>query len=585
MEPIQTAVAEREFLFAKSGDTIDEVWQRSLPLPSGGSLLPVSRPHLDNMDLMARLGQWRSENVFAYTNRFPISPERTRNWLDKAVVQRPDRILFLVVQRDSEVIGHIGLANGLGREGELEIDNVLRGKKDGTPGLMTEALAALTEWARKVLFIDRFYLRVLESNTEALEYYRRRGFVEEDRRPLKWHASDNGERQLEPCPTAEGEDAFVMMAYKAAEHDPERLILTAGPSIGMRERAYAADAVRTGWNQDWNRYIGRLESEMCERIGVAHAISTSSCTGALHIALAALGIGPGDEVIVPELTWVATANAVRYVGATPVFADVDERTWLIDAETAARCLTRRTKAIMPVHLYGFPCDLTNLMAFAEKHGLYVIEDAAAALGARHDGRPAGSFGHFSTFSFQGAKVAVSGEGGMLVTNDEALYRAAAKIADQGRKPGTFWIDGQGLKYKISNMQAAVALAQVERIDELVFAKRRLHGWYREGLAGLRHAEFYAEQPGEQSACWMNSLRLRADAPMTRDELIAALRQRNIDTRPVFPAISQYPIWQESHAAGPIAHAIGASALNLPSGVCLERNAVEYVCRTIRSLLE
>ncbi|MBD5805123.1 putative pyridoxal phosphate-dependent aminotransferase EpsN [Azoarcus sp. Aa7] len=585
MEPIQTRIAEREFLFAKAGDTINEVWQRSLPLPSGGSLLPVSRPHLDNMDLMATLGRWRSENQFAYTNRFPITTERTRNWLDRAVVQRPDRILFLVVQRDAEVIGHIGLANGLGREGALEIDNVLRGKKDGAPGLMTEALAAIMEWARKVLFIDRFYLRVLESNTEALDYYRRQGFVEEDRLPLKWHTSDNGERQLEPCTSPEGEDAFVVMTHKAVEHDPHQLILTAGPSIGMRERAYAADAVRTGWNQDWNRYIGRLETKMCERIGVAHAISTSSCTGALHIALAALGIGPGDEVIVPELTWVATANAVRYVGATPVFADVDEKTWLIDTETAARCLTSRTKAIMPVHLYGFPCDLSNLMAFAEQHGLYVIEDAAAALGARHAGRPAGSFGHFSTFSFQGAKVAVSGEGGMLVTNDETLFRAAAKIADQGRKPGTFRIDGQGLKYKMSNMQAAVALAQVERIDELVFAKRRLHGWYREGLAGLRHAEFYAEQAEQQSACWMNSLRLHADAPLTRDALIAALRQRNIDTRPVFPAISQYPIWQESHTPGPVAHAIGESALNLPSGVCLERSAVDYVCRTIRDLLE
>ncbi len=578
------SVVEREFSFAKAASTINEVWHRALPLPSGGSLVPLSRLHLEDDELLAALGQWRSENAAAYTNRFEITPARTRRWLAEAVLARPDRLMLLVVQANGAVVGHVGLANGLGREAALEIDNVLRGKRPSDKGLFSEAVREAMNWARRVLFIRDFYLRVLASNENATAFYRRLGFTVAQKLPLKWTETENGERHLVQCQGPDCDDEYLVMEHQPEPHDADTLILTAGPSIGMRETAYVADAVRSGWNQNWNHDLLLLESDFATRIGCGHAISTSSCTGALHIALASLGIGPGDEVIVPELTWVATANAVRYVGATPVFADVDDDTWLLTAETASRCLSPRTKAIIPVHLYGFPCDMPSLMRFAGEHDLYVIEDAAAALGAQFDGKPVGSFGHFAAFSFQGAKVTVAGEGGMLLTSDEALFQAARKIADQGRRPGGFWIDGHGLKYKLSNVQAALARAQVSRIDELILAKQRIYERYCERLRGLAKGDFYRAPEGQASAYWMNSLRLHEDAPFSRDELIRELKARNIDTRPVFPAISQYPIWPSHRPAAPVAKAIGDSALNLPSGVCLTAATLDYICAALTDLL-
>ena len=233
------------------------------------------------------------------------------------------------------------------------------------------------------------------------------------------------------------------------------LILTAGPSISAREASYTLDAARRGWNNEWNKYIRRFESTFADYVGVKYALSTSSCTGALHLALSALGIGPGDEVIVPDVTWVATANAVVYVGATPVFADIDPQTWCLDPKSLQEAITSHTKAIIPVHLYGHPAEMDKIMAIAQAHNLYVVEDAAPAIGAEFRGQKTGTFGHFAAFSFQGAKLAVTGKGGILVTNDETLYKKVYALWDQGRTPGTFWINEVGWKYKMSNVQAAL----------------------------------------------------------------------------------------------------------------------------------
>jgi len=576
-------VIRRELAFAKAATSVSELWQRNLALSGGGCLVPLSRLHLDDVELIRQLGEWREAHVAAYPTRFPISPERTRRWLETAVLGNPLRILFLVFDKAGRLVGHLGLANGLARPGWLEIDNVLRGKPEGERGVMTQAIHALTEWARTVLFTDGFYLRVLESNTRAIAFYHALGYQDCERSPLRWH-HDGNESQLVPAGSQPAADAYITMEGRCAPHDPQRMILTAGPSIGLREQVYVGDAVRTGWNSNWSHYLDRFEHAIAETVGVRYALATSSCTGALHIALAALGIGPGDEVIVPETTWVATANAVRYAGATPVFADVDPATWLLDPQGLEAWITPRTRAIIPVHLYGFPCDMTALMAVARRHGLRVIEDAAPSLGARHAGQMTGSFGDFSAFSFQGAKLAVSGEGGVLLTDDPELYAKARKIWDQGRASGTFWIDADGLKYKMSNVQAALALAQVERIEEMVAAKRRIYSWYKARLGALADASLYAEPPDSYGAYWMNSLRLGPGARLDRDTLMARLKARHVDTRAVFPAISQYPIWPRRQAVGPVAKAIGETALNLPSGVCLTRNEVDHACDQILALL-
>jgi perosamine synthetase len=299
----------------------------------------------------------------------------------------------------------------------------------------------------------------------------------------------------------------------------------------------------------------------------------------------ALGIGPKDEVIVPDQTWVATANAVRYVGAIPVFADVELDSWTISSNSIEKLITPNTKAVIPVHMYGHPTKMDLVLEVARRHNLKVIEDAAPAIGAEWMGRRCGTFGHFAAFSFQGAKLLVTGEGGMLVTDDETLYRKALKIWDQGRDPSrVFWINDQGVKYKMSNIQAAVGLAQLERVDELIAMKRRLFSWYEEGLEGIGYMSLNKEIEDARSIYWMSSIRLHDDAPINRDNLIQRLRERNIDTRPVFPAISQYPIWSRKLPPQPVASLLGKQALNLPSGVCLTRGDVMYVCEQLRDLL-
>ncbi|MHB8469195.1 MAG: DegT/DnrJ/EryC1/StrS family aminotransferase, partial [Gaiellaceae bacterium] len=223
---------------------------------------------------------------------------------------------------------------------------------------------------------------------------------------------------------------------------------------------------------------------------------------------------------------------------------------------------------------------------ARRHDLRVVEDAAPAIGAEWEGRKTGTFGDFAAFSFQGAKLVVTGEGGIVVTNHDDLYEELRLIWDQGRKPGTFWIDHFGLKYKMSNVQAAVGLGQLQHVEELVEAKRRIFGWYAEGLDGIEHVSLNHEVPGARSIYWMTSILLDDDLPVTRDGLIAGLHERQVDTRPVFPTISRYPIWERRRdEAQPVAARVAAGALNLPSGVLLRRKQVDYICRSIRGVLE
>lgn len=375
-------------------------------------------------------------------------------------------------------------------------------------------------------------------------------------------------------------EGVVTRVDQFAGQAADERILTAGPLIGPREATYTLRATRHGWNDQHSAFLNEFEKEFAEYIGARHAMATSSCTGALHLALLSLGIGPGDEVIVPETTWVATGAAVRYVGATPVFADVDPNTWTIRPDACRALITPRTKALIPVHLYGYPADMPELMSIAIEHGLRVIEDAAPAIGALVGDQPVGTFGDIGCFSFQGAKMLVTGEGGMLVTNSRVLRDRAWKQQDHGRVPGSFWIDELGRKYKMSNLTAALGLAQLESAETQIAKKQRINAWYRESLAGVPGISFQTAQEGTTSICWMTSIRVDpayGEAPA----LARALGEQGIDTRPVFPPISSYPIWGSATGEpGAVARGLGESAINLPSGVRLSRASVERVSAAV-----
>lgn len=341
------------------------------------------------------------------------------------------------------------------------------------------------------------------------------------------------------------------------------------PSIGEREVEYVLDAVRNGWGEHCYDYITRFERDFAAYLGVPHALATSSCTGALHLGLRALDIGPGDEVILADINWVASAAPVFYVGATPVLVDVLEDSWCLDPAAVERAVTPKTRAIIAVHLYGNLAALAELQALADAHGLALIEDAAEALGSEYRGRKAGSLSTFSVFSFHGTKLMTTGEGGMLVTHDEALLNRAQQLNNHGRAAGElrqFWPAELGHKYKISNLQAALGCAQLERLDELVVRKREIFAGYRDALLpALPGAAMNPEPVGTLNSYWMPTLVLPTAMAARRDTVLESMRLAGIDARIFFQPLSQTPVF-EAVACGPTprAHDLARRAFNLPS---------------------
>ncbi|MDC1057629.1 DegT/DnrJ/EryC1/StrS family aminotransferase [Nitrosopumilus sp.] len=360
------------------------------------------------------------------------------------------------------------------------------------------------------------------------------------------------------------------------------LILTAGPSITEKEISYVNDAVSHGWNDQWNKYIIKFEETFAKYIGIKHAIATSSCTGAMHLALQRMGIGPGDEVIIPDITWVATASVVTYVGAKPIFVDIEPDTWCIDPISIKKSITPKTKAIMPVHLYGHPANMNEIQDISKENDLLILEDAAPSLGAEYNGNKTGSFGHASAFSFQGAKIATSGEGGIFLTNDSVLYENVSKLGDHGRSlTKALWNDEIGYKYKMSNIQAALGLAQLERIDELVDKKRKIFQWYSERLGSISGIQLNVEKTNCKNIYWMTTIVLDKSFNISRDDFIQKLKEWNIDSRPAFYPLSHMPMFETVH--NPNAEHLSQNGINLPSGHNLTEDDVDYICNVIKNL--
>lgn len=369
-------------------------------------------------------------------------------------------------------------------------------------------------------------------------------------------------------------------------------IPVAGPSITQHEIDAVRDAVTTAWYADANKYHERFERRFADYVGRKFAMALPSCTSAIHLALAALNVGPGDEVIVPESTWIATSAPISYVGATPIFADVDPVTWCLSAESFRRHITPRTKAVIPVDIYGNVCDYGAIEAVAAEANVAIIEDAAEAVGAEFRGRPAGSFGAASVFSFHGSKTLTTGEGGMLVTDDEELFRRAGILRDHGRRPGdrAFYNAEVAYKYKMSSMQAALGLAQLERIEELIARKREAFAWYRDELRDIEGITLNAEPDGARHVYWMVTAVFDEQLGLGKERLAAELDAAGIDTRPFFhplsllPAYASHPQAASGRTENPVAYRLGAHGINLPSSLALTREDVRYVATTLRAIV-
>jgi perosamine synthetase len=355
------------------------------------------------------------------------------------------------------------------------------------------------------------------------------------------------------------------------------------PSITELEVRYATDAAANGWGEHCYEYITRFESLFRNHIGTKYAIATSSCTGALHMGMAALGIGRDDEVILADTNWIASAAPITYLGAKPVFVDILSDTWCIDPAKAEAAITPRTKAIIAVHLYGNLCDMDALLAIGKRHNLPIIEDAAEAIGSQWQGKRAGSMGAFGAFSFHGTKAVTTGEGGMFVTQDEALYEKVLTLSNHGRaknQKNQFWPDMIGFKYKMSNIQAAIGCAQLERIEELVADKRRIFNYYAERLSDLP-IRMNPEPPGTVNGYWMPSVVADAGVPFDREQLLDEFKSDHIDGRVFFWPLSMLPMFQDmpQHI---ISYGLYHRAINLPTYHDLTEAEMDRVIRIIRN---
>lgn len=367
-------------------------------------------------------------------------------------------------------------------------------------------------------------------------------------------------------------------------YKPKKMILTAGPSISKLEEEYVLDAVRNGWNFHFRDYLTKFEQEFAKYIGVKYAWATSSGTGALHVAMLACGIGEGDEVIIPELTFVASANVVCYVGAKPIFVDIEEDTWCIDPVSFKKAITKRTKVVMPVHIYGHPANMDEINKIAKEHGLYVIEDACPSVGAEYKGKKTGSFGDINAFSFQGAKIMVTGEGGMVVTNNEKLYEKAKYFGNHAYdNKKAFWHNEVGYMYRMANLLGALGLAQLERVEEFIAKKRKIFQWYKTRLNHIDGISLNIEKEWARNIFWMSSIVLKKDFDITRDEIMTRLKENLVDTRKFFYPLSMSPFYK-SKAKNPVAYKIQLNGINLPSGVNLSEEEVDYVAKTVRKIL-
>ena len=369
---------------------------------------------------------------------------------------------------------------------------------------------------------------------------------------------------------------------RPVEYVDRRRIPMAEPVFDGREIEYVLDCLKTGWISSQGTYIRRFEQEFAAYIGVKDAVAVTSGTTALHLALASFHIGRGDEVIVPDLTFASTANVVFHAGAKPVIVDVDPVTWNMDPEAVRKAITPRTKVIMPVHLYGQPCDMDSILSIAADHRLIVIEDAAEALGTEYHGRRAGSIGHAAGFSFFGNKLITTGEGGMITFTDPVAARRARFLRDHGMDPGKrYWHQEVGFNYRMTNLQAAVGVAQLERVDQLLAGKLRLAEAYRSGLAACgEKITFPAILPNTLNSYWSFSILIDGlTGEEERDALIQRLSAQGIDSRPFFYPMHEMPPYANFVAPGgcPVSRGLSYRGISLPSSTKISPDEIARIC--------
>jgi perosamine synthetase len=359
------------------------------------------------------------------------------------------------------------------------------------------------------------------------------------------------------------------------------------PSLGGNELKYVSDCIASNWISSQGEYIGRFERIFQDYLSVDFTLSTTNGTAALHLALAGLGVGPGDEVIVPDLTFGASANAVLHCGAVPIFVDVERDTWTMAPREIEAKITERTKAVMPVHLYGHPCDMDPVIEIARRHDLFIVEDCAEALGAQYKGQKVGTLGDVGCFSFFANKIITTGEGGMITTNDPTLLERMACLRDHGMsKDVRYWHDYAGFNYRMTNLQAAVGLAQMERIEDFLEYRLSVVERYNQQLSGIEGVILPPSAHWAKNVYWLYSIVLdEQKSGADRESVAAGLADRGIETRPFFhPLHGQPPYQSDNLNLYPVTDWLAPRGLSLPTANDIPLDEVDRVCRAIERII-
>lgn len=371
-------------------------------------------------------------------------------------------------------------------------------------------------------------------------------------------------------------------------------IPSAGPSITQKEIDLVTEAVTSGWYESRNIHFDKFNEEFAELINKKYILPVSNCTAAIHLALLSLEIKQGDEVIVPDVTWVASVAPIVYAGAKPVFCDIDKDSWCIDPKSFEKCITKKTKAVIVVDLYGNMPNMKEILSIAKKNKILIIEDTAEGLGSLYNSLPAGSFGDISVFSFNATKIAVAGQGGVFATDNKVFFERAKTLHHHGMakytEETTFWSLEIGYNYQWTNIQAALALAQIRRLEELVNQRRRLFGWYNERLKEIDGVQLNSEADNVRNTYWVVSAIVDEGYGLKKEDFMKKFKEKNIDSRPFFYPVSSMPPYRKYLSnkqanLNPVSYSLSNYGISFPSAAIITEQQVDFVTSIFKDILD
>jgi len=507
-------------------------------------------------------------------------------YIDSSDISELEKLYGIFIKEENTHIGNIRLSGWDKANNKLDSTGILIFKEYTGKGFGYKSLKLLIEYVFENFDIIRIGSWIYEDNKPSLKIFKKVGFNIEGFE--KYYQISNGSYLNRYTLAIYNDNNYEYSLHK------KNNLPSAGPSITDADVQMVNEAVRIGWHDNRNIHYDEFISNFKDYIGMKYCLPTSHCTSAIHLAMLALDIKENDEVIVPDVTWVASVAPICYVGAKPVFVDIDKKDWCLSPKSFEAAITDKTKAVVVVDLYGNMPQMDEILAIAKKNNLKVIEDAAEGLGAEYNGKKAGTFGDISVFSFNATKIMVSGQGGMLVTNNKKYYDKCKLFSHHGIDTGIegkyFWSYEIGYNYNWTNIQAALALSQLQRIDELVNNRRQIFNWYQERLIDIEGIELNHEKKNTKSTYWVVTAILDEKYQLKKEHIMMKLGNHNIDSRPFFYPISSMPPYikysqgSDMYKINPISYGISPYGISFPSAATITESDVEYICDCFKKII-